>query len=163
MKYAWKNGSRFKTNPDVAGKVLEDIRDQHGILTPQAVVDVAKNESSDIHSDFEWDDSKAANHYRLQTARQFIRYLRVSVEGEATDEPVFVHVTKDDQPYYEKTSVAVQNPDTWLEVMVEEKGRLSAIEKRLESLIRLENHVERVEQTQKVITAVRTAQEVATV
>ena len=47
--------------------------------------------------------------------------------------------------------------------MVEEKGRLSAIEKRLESLIRLENHVERVEQTQKVITAVRTAQEVATV
>ena len=156
MEYAWKEGVRFKSDPNVTGQLLETIRDRFGEVTPELVLKEAQNEYSVIHNDFQWDDEKAATLYRLDTARRIIRNLRVVSEGEVTDEPVFVHVTVGDRKYYERADLAVDTPDIWQNVMSEEKARLQACQKRIRALKSGETNGSRIEITNNVIAGIDT-------
>lgn len=52
---------------------LEEIaKENNGVLLPGAVVEYAKDEDTELHSHFEWDDDKAGHNYRLWQARQLI-------------------------------------------------------------------------------------------
>lgn len=53
--------------------------EREGTITPDAVVEDARNVASPLHDLFEWDDSKAAHEYRLDQARAIIRTVRVVV------------------------------------------------------------------------------------
>lgn len=60
---------------------LKRIAKEHGgVLTPGDVVAAAADETSPLHSAFEWDDSEAARKYRLEQARHIIR-VTVEVIG----------------------------------------------------------------------------------
>ena len=48
--------------------------------TPASVLDEARDEASPLHTHFEWDDSEAAEQYRLVQARGLIRRYKVTVE-----------------------------------------------------------------------------------
>lgn len=64
---------------DKAKEELNHLRAQapDGLLHPDAVVAFAKDEATALHEAFEWDDSEAAQQWRLQQARQVIRvYVR---------------------------------------------------------------------------------------
>lgn len=50
-----------------------------GKITPQQIVDAARNEDSPLHRFFEWDDDKAAEQYRLDQARTLLRSCQVEV------------------------------------------------------------------------------------
>ena len=154
MEYAWKEGVRFKTNANDAGVLLEGIRGRFGEVTPELVLKEARHKDSVIHNDFQWDDEKAANLYRLDTARRIIRNLRVVSEGEVTDEPVFVHVTVGDRRYYERTDLAVESPDIWAQVMKEEKTRLEATRNRVKHLTNVEKNGSRIEIAKNVIAGI---------
>jgi len=53
---------------------LEAIRDTHGgVLRPEDIVEYARDEETELHSRFEWDDEKAGHEYRLWQARQIVR------------------------------------------------------------------------------------------
>lgn len=53
---------------------LEIIRNKNdGILRPHDVVHFAANPKTALHSHFTWDDTKAAQEYRLEEARRLIR------------------------------------------------------------------------------------------
>lgn len=51
----------------------------NGRLTPEQVVEAARDETSPLHTLFEWDDEKASHKYRLDQARSLIRSVRVEV------------------------------------------------------------------------------------
>ena len=48
-----------------------------GRLTPNAVLDDAKDPDSPLHDSFEWDDEKAAHAHRIEQARALITSVRV--------------------------------------------------------------------------------------
>lgn len=53
---------------------LENLRlESGGYLIPQDIVERARSENSALHKYFEWDDSEAAEAYRLHQARSVIR------------------------------------------------------------------------------------------
>lgn len=54
---------------------------ERGLLKPEAVVEFAQNENTHLHKCFEWNDSKAANRYRLNQARQQISMYVMVVES----------------------------------------------------------------------------------
>lgn len=61
------------TDPIIIAE-LERIAAVHGgLLRPADVVKAARNPRSPLHAHFEWDDSAAAQQYRLWQARQLIR------------------------------------------------------------------------------------------
>jgi hypothetical protein len=54
-------------------EALENIYGQHGVVTPELLLEIASDPSHPLHSEFEWDNAEAANKYRLEQAAQMIR------------------------------------------------------------------------------------------
>ncbi len=56
---------------------LAEIRQRRGVLTAAVVLDEARDPAHPLHDRFEWDDSAAAERYRLEQARNIIRSARI--------------------------------------------------------------------------------------
>ena len=80
---------------------LQQIYDQHERLTPQIVVDEARDEAHPLHDRFEWDNQIAGEKYRLDQARRLIRSVRVvyreASESEAARTVRAYHAIRDEQ------------------------------------------------------------------
>lgn len=74
MVYQWAKGSRLKANAQEVGEELEAIQ---GSLTPERIVDEARDESLELHKCFEWNDEEAAEKYRITQARDVLRFISV--------------------------------------------------------------------------------------
>lgn len=74
---------------------LEAIRRRNGgILKAEDVVEFARVDTTALHSEFEWDDSKASAAYRLVQARKVIRVtVQMLPSPHATDEPIRAYVS----------------------------------------------------------------------
>lgn len=65
-------------------------------LHPYDVVKWArKNTTSALHECFEWDDGKAADRYRIDQARHFIRMIVITPAGTGVPMRALVSITKD--------------------------------------------------------------------
>jgi hypothetical protein len=67
---------------DITKEVIEEVQsieNKKGQITPDQVIEAAKNESSVLHKFFVWDDSEAATLYRRDQARDLIRRVKVEV------------------------------------------------------------------------------------
>lgn len=92
-KYSWRSGYSYRTPADVVGSVLEDIEKKNGEVTAESFLEESREPSSPTHSMFEWDDSVAAEKYRLRQSSQIINQLEISVEvGEIETVTAFVNV-----------------------------------------------------------------------
>lgn len=68
---------------DSVGGILQALYDREGKLTPELVVNEARDPAHPLHSRFEWDDNVAAEAYRRAQAANLIRSVKVTY---ATDE-----------------------------------------------------------------------------
>jgi len=106
---------KSKSNP-IAAELLRIAKENGGVLQAKAVVDAARRQSSPLHSKFEWDDSLAAEQYRIEQARHLIR-VTVQVistpDGDVIDK-VFVSLRADqgvEGGGYRKLSVVLTDAD----------------------------------------------------
>jgi len=78
--YNWKmKGLAKRVNPSDAAKELQRIQNIYGSITPEILVNEAKKRKSPLHPIFEWDDTKAAENYRLQQARILLNNIQVTI------------------------------------------------------------------------------------
>ena len=83
MVYAWREGrsaSPYLSNvtPQVVGEELEKVREQGGgMIFPRAVIDHARPSDSPLHSCFEWNDTEAAEKFRIVQARGVIKSVEI--------------------------------------------------------------------------------------
>ena len=56
---------------------LQDIYDDNGTITPQIVVDTARDDEHPLHDHFVWDDAVAGEMYRCNQAAQMIRKVTI--------------------------------------------------------------------------------------
>jgi glutamate synthase domain-containing protein 2 len=102
MIYQWKPGSQSKGDAQIVGETLEEIRVRSGRLTASTVLEEAVNPESPIHGAFTWDDTEAAQQYRLEQARHLIRSVVMVREDEPGQPTIraFVSIREDgDQEY----------------------------------------------------------------
>ena len=78
-KFSWRKGYSYRISADTVGSVLETIEQRDGEVTSKAFLEESRPEGSATHSMFEWDDSVAAELYRLRQAAQIINQLEVQV------------------------------------------------------------------------------------
>lgn len=95
MKYEYRKGYSFKVDADIVGQTLEELEKKNGVATSEDLLEVSRPKKSPTHDLFEWDDKKAAENYRLHTARCVINSITVIYE-DITPEPVraFVNVSE---------------------------------------------------------------------
>lgn len=68
---------------DMIQSYLQALADQNnGTLTPDLVLESARDPTSPIHSSFTWADDVAAHKHRLDEARALIRAVKVEVRTE---------------------------------------------------------------------------------
>lgn len=127
IKIKWKKGYRTKGDAKTAYNQLESIRQKsNGILTAGAVVEDAKNISSPLHKQFEWDDSIAADMHRLEQGRYIIRSIEVIYDDAPNIKPQKLYVTttqsaKNGSPerkIYRTVEETLKDPDARSELLM---------------------------------------------
>ena len=129
--YTATRGAGF-SNADAQeiGEAVERIGDQ---VTPDDVVDAARDTSSPLHRLFEWDDTLAAVRWRRQEARSVLNHLAVVVKmPDGNLEPIrafhSVDVETDDTTArrYVHVSVVKSRPDIADNVVDRARGELES-------------------------------------
>ncbi len=135
MNYQLKDGARLHGNPQAIGQRLEQLRQKHGELTADQVLTDARNPKSPLHDDFEWDDTAAAEQYRLAQARYILRSI-VVVYDEAPEVPTraFILVDSGSGEAYQSTCVALSDADMRLQVLEKAKKEMAAFRRRYSEL-----------------------------
>lgn len=111
-QYAWKDGARFPISADVAANELKRIKRVEGVLKAQVVVDHARDAASPLHRCFQWDDTEAANRFRLHQARCLMHnvYTVKWKEDEATpDKPFVFNVATEEEGRSYKTASEIMD------------------------------------------------------
>lgn len=75
-KVEWKFDDLFKAD---AGKVYDEIQEIGDSYTADDILEKAKDENTELHKCFDWDDSIAAHKWRRYTAREICRSLVLKV------------------------------------------------------------------------------------
>lgn len=94
MVYKWR--FTMPVSAEVAGKELERLEGEHGKVTPSLVLEESRKKTAPLHECFEWNDSIAAEKYRLNQAGLIINNLVVVLDEYEQHEPVraFVNITR---------------------------------------------------------------------
>lgn len=133
----WKSGFRGSgiLPAETARKELEKIRKKNdGELNPQYVVNAAKSNRHKLHKFFDWDDTSAANEYRLTQARSIIRSI-VVVRPELPDKEFReYHVQRSKieprKQTYSTTAEIMQDPEARAELLQRALGELLAVRRK---------------------------------
>lgn len=137
MKGAWKVDGFYKAN---ASKVLDELSELGDEYSLSDVVKKAKDENSEMHSIFEWDDSIAGEEYRKIQAGKMVRNL-VIVRNDETEEKTnvryFVSTGKRDSTYT-PTRLVIRNQDAYEQLLERAYAELRAFKEKYSTLSELE-------------------------
>ena len=86
MVYKWRF-IEYSVNAQVVGETIEKIEQTHGECTASLLLDEARSEKSNLHPLFEWDDTVAAEKYRLTQATKYITAIAVVFKDKKDNEP----------------------------------------------------------------------------
>jgi hypothetical protein len=99
----------------VRDELLKIQAANNGVCSPVAVVKFARNPKTELHSHFEWDDSKAAEGYRLWQARQVISLELTVIPSEKrnVETRLFVSLSQDrtSEGGYRLITNVLEDPD----------------------------------------------------
>ena len=119
--YKYRAGYRpALKNPQVVGDKLQELRDQNNGLTASIIIEDAKKKKSVLHGAFEWDDSKAAHHWRLHSASHLMRSVEIvstSAKGDTRSLPAFVFVETEEGPRYESLARVLDDDEMRIQVI----------------------------------------------
>lgn len=136
MEVKWKNCVSNFHKAD-AQKCFEEMGDKD--ITPEKVLDIARDENTELHKCFEWDDGIAAEKYRLSQARQIIRFLIVKPDERKEEEDnVRVFQISSEPQTYQPIKMFVENEDEYKVLLKRAKAELVAIRNRYKQLSELE-------------------------
>ena len=129
----WKSGPcPFKAD---AQKVADEILEIGQEVKPEQIVEKARDEGTELHKCFEWDDTKAAEKYRVYQARQIVCHLVIKQESDQPErKEVRVFYKTDNQAGYKPTTYIMRNEDEYLKLLHRALGELSAFRKKYSNL-----------------------------
>lgn len=129
----WKSGPCvFKAD---AQKVAEEISSIGLSVQPEEIVDKARDKSTELHKCFEWDDTKAAEKYRVYQARQIVCHLIVKeVNKESQKQEVRFFYKTDKQEGYKPVSYIMRNEDEYQKLLDRALSELKAFENKYSTL-----------------------------
>jgi hypothetical protein len=144
----WSLNNIFKADPTKCYEEICEIGDE---VKPEQVLAKAKNEDSELHKCFDWNDTSAAEKYRLFQAKQVINHLIVikrDVE-EPEKEPVqFRVMLKNEKSYdsgYKQTIVMVRDEDEYKKMLEQAYAELKAFKKKYACLSELSDILAMIE------------------
>lgn len=111
--------------PDIAGiykgvdaqKVAEEIYSLGEKVRAEEILEMAKNKNTEIHKLIEWDDTVAAEKYRLVQVRKIVRDIEITTiktknnKKKTIEVPVRMFYSFKDETGYRPTPVIIENEE----------------------------------------------------
>lgn len=146
--YAWRDGRRWSADATEAAHRLESLESIHGRLTPELIVEDARDPNAPYHTDFDWDDQSAAHKYRKDTARRLVRALVVKPAETPGAEPVraFVAVKTEGAYRYRPTIEALSERDTRKIILEQAFRELQSFRRKYTGLAELAAVIEAIDE-----------------
>lgn len=130
----WKFNGMFKADAEIVSKEIETIDN----ATPQNILEYAKNENTELHKCFDWDDTSAANKWRLQQARQIVCNLVYKEETKSEQSTALRVFYQSSENKYESTKIILTNKDEYEELLKRAKQELRAFKEKYKMLTELD-------------------------
>lgn len=138
MKVEWRIDGIYKAD---AQKVADEIGNDR--ISPAEVLEKARDVNSELHKCFEWNDSIAAEKYRLQQARGILINL-VYKEKESNAEPVRTFQITSQRNVYQPTVSFLVQEDEYQNLLKRAKSELESFKKRYHTLSELQEVFEAI-------------------
>ena len=139
MQAEWKIKGIYKAD---AQKVADEIGENS--ITPQEVLEKAKDESLELHKCFEWDNNAAAEKYRLQQARAIIINLVYVPKGKE-EQPVRCFQITAEKSVYQPTKRFLVQENQYQQLLARAKAELESFRRRYETVTELEKVFEAID------------------
>lgn len=152
MVYEWKI-PKYQLPAQAAGEELERIERKHGVVTPSNVLEESRPGKAILHDLFEWDDSRAAERFRLEQAQEIIG--NIAVVHLVQDEPrtpvrAFVNIIPDDgRRGYASIVRVLTNQDYTQQLLKEALADFVALRKKYVMLVELTELFQVIDDFQK--------------
>lgn len=121
----WKVKGFFKADAEAVYSEIVALGDS---FSPEAIVEAAKDEDSELHKCFEWDDTKAAQKYREHQARVIVASL-VIITKTSDNETAAARVISSTgvKNEYKPTVMLVKVEQEYIDLLARAKRELQAI------------------------------------
>lgn len=140
MTAAWKVKGLYKADAD---KVKDEILAIGDNATAEDILEAARDENSELHKCFEWDDSIAAEKYRLHQARLIV--CNIVYKAEPTQPKIRTFMFVDSQKSYVATDTIVTQADTYKEMLNRALRELECFRQKYQNLAELETIFEEID------------------
>lgn len=141
----WKLKGIFKAD---AAKVYGEIETLTEV-TPEQVVEAAKDTATELHKCFTWDDTIAAHKWRLSEADRLIRMIVVTPDEKEQEAPQFVqrvYVASDENDNrYQRIDATVRNDDAYQKLLEQARRDAEIFKSRYSSIAELREVIETIE------------------
>lgn len=133
----WASGQRcFSAD---AQKCAEEIMEIGEDAHPSQVLEKARDENTELHKCFIWDDAVAAEKYRLNQARKVLQFLVIAEEKEPEDRPEIRFFYKTDKESgYKPVELVVKKQDEYEALLARAYAELRAFKAKYAMLSELQ-------------------------
>lgn len=138
IKAKWKSGFEHLYKAD-AQLVANEISNIGKDPTPEDIVNAARDESTELHKCFTWDDTEAAERWRKQEARDIVCKLVITEENKPNDKPeIRVFYKVEDGEGYKPTEFVVKHDDEYAKLLERAYLELRAFKQKYSCLKELQ-------------------------
>ena len=136
--YKWRDGFAYQTSAEIVGGVVEQIEARDGEVTRESFLEESRPEDAPTHSMFEWDDTVAAEAYRLDQSRKIITNLQivyVNNQEEKESIPAVLNIASDRKAVYQNIVTVLSNEESRDLV-------LNRLQREVDQLIERNRHID---------------------
>lgn len=138
-KVCWKVNGIFKADASKVYSEMLEIKE----ITPQSVLERARDEKSELHKCFEWNNNVAAEAYRKQQAGNIIRMLYVVPREE--EAPTVRVLSRTSETVYQPTRLFVKNQNEYEDLLKRALSELESFKRKYSTLSELEQVFEQID------------------
>ena len=142
MRFTWK-GTAFKANPETVYREIQTLGNEY---TPSQILELARDKTTELHKCFIWDDTIAAEKWRLHTARQICCSLSVVVESQDRELAPYRLIQHDNEKEaYAPVVLTVRNVTEYERLLKQAKAELASFKKRYRGIVELQEVIEEID------------------
>lgn len=132
-------GTRFGADAQKCYEEILEICDDVGSASPRAILEKARDESTELYKCFTWDDGVAAEKWRTQEARLVVRQLVIKEVEVPKDRPeVRLLYKTDNESGYKPTHIIVKQEDEYKALLKRAYAELRAFKAKYSMLEELQ-------------------------
>ena len=123
----------FKADATKCASEIMEICDQMESATPQQILEKARDESTELHKCFTWDDSIAAEKYRIHEARQIVCQLKIveqDIDNKQKPTAIRVFYKTDGKSGYKPTQLILKQPDEYEALLERCRNELPSVKQK---------------------------------